>query len=650
MISLTFWPNLDAKNAGTPWRVESWDAVFEKLSERRPYLGDFEHPGWSPAEFKPCFREKAHVQSVSALCLDFDQGGTIDDAVERLSAIAGGFLHTTRKHTEEAHRFRVVLPLARPVSAFEFPELWKRVAPVAGSVDPAAKDASRFWFVAGTSGPFETRRWDGPALNPDEWLAKPDPTKPVVNVTPAPRESASVEERARKYIAKMPEAIAGQGGHAACWEVALYLTRGFALSHDRALAILREEYSPRCVPPWSERELEHKIAGAMKSERVPFGFLLNDNREWRPRSHQLPPPPDDDYIPEAPDEYEPEYDGGALLPESKAPVREPGDDSGEQVPPQSATERYGVVELRSLCFEVLEEAKAGKVKQGHTTGHYAIDAVLAGLRPEHVTLLAAPTSWGKSSFGVMIADENLKVNVPVLVVTVEDSKIMYGKRIVARRAKVNALNLRDNTCDRSELQAIEAAARAAQSEPFLLSGVGKTVEYVGRAIRELVAERKIGVVVCDYIQRFRTNKHAGDRRNQVTYVAEVLSDAIKSSGASGVLLSQLKRTDGRVPTMDDVKESGDLENMAEHVLLGHKEQEKKARWEGDPEPPWKRTLWVPKNKDGPTSTGQIECPFNEVTASFETVEDPELGRLERLAAAARGEEEAVFGDFDARYP
>jgi len=653
MIALTFWPNLNAKNAGTPWRVESWDAVFEKLSERLPYLGEWEHPGWSPAEFKPCFREHAHVMSVSAMCLDFDKGGTIDDAVARLSVIAGGFLHTTRKHTAEAHRFRVVLPLSRPVSAFEFPELWKRIAHAAGAVDPAAKDPCRFWYVSGTAGPFETRRWEGPELNPNEWLAKPDPTASPIRITPAPAEGAVVESRARKYIARMPNAIAGQGGHAATWEVALVLARGFGLSHDRTLAILREEYNPRCEPPWSERELEHKVSGASKSERVPFGFLLKDDRQWDPNGRRLPPPPaDDDYVPEGPDEYEwiGETQGDEDQPEPEQPAaREPGDDTAEvAAEPKTATERYGVVELRSLCFEVLAEAKAGKTKQGHTTGHHVIDTVICGLRGEHVTLLAAPTSWGKSSFGVMIADENLKVNVPVLVVTVEDSKIMYGKRIVARRARINALNLRDNSCDADDLRAIERTAMGAQEEPFLLSGVGKTVEYIGRAIRELVKERGIGVVVCDYIQRFRTNKHAGDRRNQVTYVAEVLSDSIKTSGAAGVMLSQLKRTDSRLPTMDDVKESGDLENMAEHVLLGHREQEKRARYENEPEPPWRRTLWVPKNKDGPTSTGQIECPFNEVTASFVTVTDPDKDRKQRLADADEGAR--AFDDFDARHP
>lgn len=644
MIALTLWPTLDATLRGKAWSASSWDEVFDRLSQHEAFRGDFDHPGWSAAEFKPCLREAAHVESVSALCFDFDQGESLDAVAARLGALGGGFLHTTRKHAPERPRCRVVLPLARPVSAFEYPELWKRVAPVAGDVDQAAKDASRFWFLPGSLGPFEIRRWAGEWLDPSEWLKKPDPTaRTVAARTEAPRGSANVEERARKYIARMPASISGAGGHAACWEVALTLARGFGLGHDRTLALLLEEFNPRCEPPWSERELEHKAAGAVKSERVPYGFLLKEDREWRPRAHRLPPPPaDGDYVPEVPDDYQwedPSEDPPESAEyESTGPEREPGDDSGEPTAPPTATERYKVVELRALGFRVVAEAKAGK-KEGFTTGHYELNAVLCGLRPEHVTLLAAPTSWGKSSFGVMIADENIKIGVPVLVVSVEDSDIMYGKRIFARRANINAMKLRNNELSPSDLAKLEKEAKEAEEEPFLLNGVGKTVEYCAKAIRELVAERKIGIVICDYVQRFRTTAHAGDRRNQVTYVAETLSNAIKESKAAGVLLSQLKRTEGRRPTMDDVKESGDLENMAEHVLLGYRERSSAAA-------PWKRTLTIPKNKDGPTPGADIECPFNDATASFTRVDDPNPAREARLREANEWRPE----DEDRRHP
>jgi hypothetical protein len=82
-------------------------------------------------------------------------------------------------------------------------------------------------------------------------------------------------ERAARYVAKMPESVSGQHGHDRCFAVACRLLIDFDLPEAEAWPILRE-FNSRCVPPWSEKELAHKLADAAKQpgER---GKLL---REW----------------------------------------------------------------------------------------------------------------------------------------------------------------------------------------------------------------------------------------------------------------------------------------------------------------------------------------------------------------------------------
>ena len=103
-----------------------------------------------------------------------------------------------------------------------------------------------------------------------EWLkAKYDKPKPL----PAPKPSTKTEsatqeddsttlaERAAKYVDKMPPAIAGKGGHDQTFAVACCMAIGFELPRADAETILAE-YNKRCEPPWSERELSHKLDGA----------------------------------------------------------------------------------------------------------------------------------------------------------------------------------------------------------------------------------------------------------------------------------------------------------------------------------------------------------------------------------------------------
>ena len=72
--------------------------------------------------------------------------------------------------------------------------------------------------------------------------------------------------RARAYVAKMPPAVAGQHGHDATFKVALALIHGFGLSEEDAMPIM-EEYSNRCTPPWTRKDLEHKLNSAAQHAR-----------------------------------------------------------------------------------------------------------------------------------------------------------------------------------------------------------------------------------------------------------------------------------------------------------------------------------------------------------------------------------------------
>lgn len=81
-------------------------------------------------------------------------------------------------------------------------------------------------------------------------------------------------EGVRMYVAKMDVAVSGSGGHAATFAVACALVKGFGLSIDQARPVL-EEYSQRCDPPWSERELEHKLQQAdTVPDSRPRGWLI----------------------------------------------------------------------------------------------------------------------------------------------------------------------------------------------------------------------------------------------------------------------------------------------------------------------------------------------------------------------------------------
>jgi hypothetical protein len=102
-------------------------------------------PAWSPAKFVDgSVRCAAAVETVCCLVLDFDAG----DPDVALAAWAGtmAVLHSTWSHTPECPRFRLVVPLARPVPVDRWAAAWRWAAARSPGADPACKDPSRLYF------------------------------------------------------------------------------------------------------------------------------------------------------------------------------------------------------------------------------------------------------------------------------------------------------------------------------------------------------------------------------------------------------------------------------------------------------------------------------------------------------------------------
>jgi len=92
--------------------------------------------------------------------------------------------------------------------------------------------------------------------------------------------------RARQYLAKIPPAVSGAGGHQQTFKAAVALVWGFGLDAAAALTLMHE-YNARCSPPWSDGDLAHKINDAAKLTRhpKPRGHLLTETDAAKPAPH-----------------------------------------------------------------------------------------------------------------------------------------------------------------------------------------------------------------------------------------------------------------------------------------------------------------------------------------------------------------------------
>ena len=307
-----------------------------------------------------------------------------------------------------------------------------------------------------------------------------------------------------------------------------------------------------------------------------------------------------------------------------------------------------VLTVRDLLRGARIEADRKNVKSLTTTGNYKLDSITGGMIPGFVWVFGADTSWGKSSFLVMLVDENLKRKKRILVVSAEDSEKLYGDRLMLRRTRNNANRLRSKKVTPEERERMLSAEEKAEESPVFLDARGRGVEWVSRNVKQIIKEQEIDVVAYDYLQAFDNEKPQQDRRNQVTYIARTLTDITKSLDKTGIIFSQITVEKGKpMPDKHSIRESRDVSNAAEVVLLGfvpEKDLMGQSREAGRPPELLvgadERAILVDKCKNGPRGA-LIRMPWDNESACFDTVEDPETERL-RKAAEAAGD----FSEFD----
>jgi hypothetical protein len=200
-------------------------------------------PGWSPSTFKGR-RKNSNVVETSCICLDFDDGVTLREARNRFRQFHSIF-NTSWSHTPEHHRFRLILPLSRPVSREEFSQAWaSRLC--GGKLDKSCKDPARFWYLPATHHRvprhehFWARVFPGEIANVTRILADvppPAPRRPVTRKQ-SPR-NTSLDEANRRILGERLGRCNGMSASKitcpACGDASVYFyfSGGFALCNHR---------------------------------------------------------------------------------------------------------------------------------------------------------------------------------------------------------------------------------------------------------------------------------------------------------------------------------------------------------------------------------------------------------------------------------
>jgi replicative DNA helicase len=264
----------------------------------------------------------------------------------------------------------------------------------------------------------------------------------------------------------------------------------------------------------------------------------------------------------------------AMMVQNREPVKDTVDWIEAELQQIKANRELKIYDCLALG-EMSIAAKQVEHKVEAFTGLSPLDDLIGGFHAGDLTVLAARASVGKTAFALQLAEHNANRGRPVLFVSLEMDGVDIFDRLVANDTSISISRLRSGRKSLSDrdLEQISSSVSSFHDLPLSIFAPSKaTVSDIRTAARITQARHGLGLVVIDYLTFIKHPNGRMDRREQVSEICKDLKRMAKDLKVPVIVLSQLNRqAEGEVPTLAMLRESGSVEEDADHVIFVHRE-------------------------------------------------------------------------------
>lgn len=224
-------------------------------------------------------------------------------------------------------------------------------------------------------------------------------------------------------------------------------------------------------------------------------------------------------------------------------------------------------------FQRLGDLRAGKPATHIPTDIPSLDAVIGGLHPGRLIIVAARPSVGKSALGLHFALTAASNHAAALVVSLEMSAEEWAARAMAACCSVPLNQVTGaSAMDTPTARRLVDDSTRARVPVWIDDRPGHTVDTIAAVARRAVRKHGVRLLVVDYLQLIDHGGFKSDNlATRIGNTSRRLKLLARQLGIPVVCLAQLnreveKRGDGR-PQLSDLRDSGAVEQDADDVYL-----------------------------------------------------------------------------------
>ena len=255
----------------------------------------------------------------------------------------------------------------------------------------------------------------------------------------------------------------------------------------------------------------------------------------------------------------------------------------------------------------------------YATGLSDLDSLTGGLNKTDLIIVAARASMGKTWLACYLTNYVVtNYQLPVVFFSAEMSGKHLAKRFLALHTGIDSSRLMKNIIYKYEYETLVEGITKLKEMPLEINDTpasSLTPSKIRSELRRVASkyDGQLGLVVLDYVQKLG-NREARNRAQVIGAISGQLKDIAKEFDLPFVVLAQINRgtetrTDKR-PVLADIKDSGDLEQDADLVMLLYRD----AYYNSNSSDANVMEINVAKNRNG--TTGVCKVLFDLTVGEF----------------------------------
>lgn len=236
-------------------------------------------------------------------------------------------------------------------------------------------------------------------------------------------------------------------------------------------------------------------------------------------------------------------------------------------------------ELTQAAIGRMEERfQRGKQwREGPQTGLRYLDNIIPGFAPGQLVVIAGRPGDGKSCIAMQIAEHvAIHENAGVAVFSLEMTGISLMERQLFSLGQANLTKMRNGFLVQEDVpKIVAAAAKLAKTNLWVESASRMSIEDLEVKARRMVRKHGVKLVIVDYLQLLYLRGRSGrmDRVEEMGQVSMRLKALAMELQVPVIALAQMNRNietsdrKNRRPMLSDLRESGQIEQDADIVLI-----------------------------------------------------------------------------------